>query len=412
MALQKQDVGIRPILCGESLRRCFASLAVNATPVRKEAAKLFTFTYDKFIQTAGIRDGASHCAKILSVFYDNLNTSDPNDPDVIIKIDISNAFNTTNRALTLDVISGRASRDYACDLKKGDTIPTIDPLSNLFGYFKAMRTCHAKLRYFDWDGQVHLAKGKTGGQQGDPLEMLIFNLTIHHLWGRVLEKFQEARAVAYADDGYIKGKLSVALQVLAELKRVLKEDAGLELNIAKTSILPKNTTQQTVFDVAHSIIAASPALIQLSGDISRESFCPEGFIGIGVPIGTDAFVRSFVAKTCRDIIEDVEKLDAIQDGFIHFQLLRFCQATRLQYINSHIMLPNRCVLQQQHVDCKIADALFKKGTKQQADGWDASSKDWAHMCIHLPHAEGGFGVTFNDVTKDAAFYTTTSRFVT
>jgi hypothetical protein len=35
-----------------------------------------------------------------------------------------------------------------------------------------MRTCHAKLRFFDWDGQVHLAKGKTGGQQGDPFEML------------------------------------------------------------------------------------------------------------------------------------------------------------------------------------------------------------------------------------------------
>ena len=79
-----------------------------------------------------------------------------------------------------------------------------------------------------------------------------------------------------------------------------------------------------------------------------------------MPIGTDAFVRSFVAKTCRDIIDDVEKLDAIQDAFIHFQLLRFCQATRLQYINSHIMLPNRCVLQQQHVDCKIADALLKR----------------------------------------------------
>ena len=128
-------------------------------------------------------------------------------------------------------------------------------------------------------------------------------------------------------------------------------------------------------------------------------------------IGTDAFVRAFVAKTCRDIIDDVEKLDAIQDGFIHYQLLRFCQATRLQYINSHVMLPNRCVLQQQHVDCKIADALLKKGTKQHADGWDAPSKAWAHMCIHLPHAEGGFGVHFNDVTKDAAFYTTTSRFV-
>ncbi len=27
------------------------------------------------------------------------------------------------------------------------------------------------------------------------------------------------------------------------------------------------------------------------------------------------------------------------------------------------------------------------------------------------HAEGGFGVTFNEVTKDVVFYTTTSRFV-
>ncbi len=59
-------------------------------------------------------------------------------------------------------------------------------------------------------------------------------------------------------------------------------------------------------------------------------------MGIGVPIGTDAFVRNFVAKTCRAIIDDVEKLDAIQDGFIHY--------------NSHILLGNRCVLQQQHVD--------------------------------------------------------------
>jgi hypothetical protein len=36
------------------------------------------------------------------------------------------------------------------------------------------------------------------------------------------------------------------------------------------------------------------------------------------------------------------------------------------------------------------------------------------MVLHLPHTEGGFGVTFNDVTRrvtDSDFYTTTSRFV-
>jgi hypothetical protein len=189
-----------------------------------------------------------------------------------------------------------------------------------------------------------------------------------------LAKFQGARAIAYADDGYIKARVSVAFQVLAELKAVFKEDAGLELNVAKSASLPVHgVTQQAAFDVAHSIIAASSTLTHLRAEIALDSFCPEGFVGIGVPIGTDAFVHNFVAKTCRNIIDDVEKLDAIQDGFVHYQFLRFCQATRLQYINSHIMLNNRGVLQQQHVDCKIADALLKKGTKQHADGWDASS---------------------------------------
>ena len=73
--------------------------------------------------------------KILSIFYDNLDTTDLNNREVII-----------------------------CGLKRGDAVVTRETLSNMFGYFKVIRVCHAKLRYFDWDRQVHLAKGKTGGQ--------------------------------------------------------------------------------------------------------------------------------------------------------------------------------------------------------------------------------------------------------
>jgi hypothetical protein len=51
-------------------------------------------------------------------------------------------------------------------------------------------------------------------------------------------------------------------------------------------------------------------------------------------------------------------LDNIQDCFIHYQLLRFCQATRLQYLNGQVQLANQQVLQQQHVDHKIANALL------------------------------------------------------
>jgi len=161
--------------------------------------------------------------------------------------------------------------------------------------------------------------------------------------------------------------------VVEELKRVLKEDAGLELNISKTAILSKAITQQALFDVAHAFINTTQQLTQVSGELSLDSFRPDGFVDIGVPIGTDTFIREFVAKKCSDIIEDVGKLDAIEDSFVHYQILRFCQVTRLQYVNSHIILGNRCVLQQQHADCKIADALLKKGTRHHTDGWDSDS---------------------------------------
>ena len=65
--------------------------------------------------------------------------------------------------------------------------------------------------------------------------------------------------VAYVDDGYIKAKFSVTLQVLTDLKDVFKEDDGLDLNVPKTTFLPK-------------------------GIISLTSFVPEVFLGIGVPI--------------------------------------------------------------------------------------------------------------------------------
>ena len=52
----------------------------------------------------------------------------------------------------------------------------------------------------------------------------------------------------------------------------------------------------------------------------------------------DAFAQNFVKDKCLTIIDDVDKLDSVEDGFIHYQLLRFCQATRLQYLNGQISL--------------------------------------------------------------------------
>jgi hypothetical protein len=344
--------GLRPIICGESWRRCLANLA--AASVRGPISKIFTSTYENFLQTAGLQDGVSHCAKILSAMYASLN-SDPSDPDVIIKLDISNAFNVLRRRLTLDVLGGKASCDYACGLKEGDKIETVcTELRNMFSYFKALRTTKSHLRYFDFCGNVLDAWGKTGRQQGDPLEMIAFCLSIHYLWGRTLAKHsQDACAVAYADDGYIKAKLSVAFEVLLDIKHVLREDAGLDLN-DKTKILVKGISAAEAHTAAQRLITADPSLAHLGPLLAPSAFVDDGYIGLGVPIGTDAFVQHFVKKKCQEIMDDVDKLDNIQDGFIHYQPVRFWQATRLQYLNAQIDLANQNVLQQQHVNWKIS----------------------------------------------------------
>ena len=65
----------------------------------------------------------------------------------------------------------------------------------------------------------------------------------------------------------------MTLQVLSELNRVLQEDVGLEVNVNKTTVLPKGVSQETVFNPTHGIINTSPTLGHLSGDFVLVSFC-------------------------------------------------------------------------------------------------------------------------------------------
>jgi hypothetical protein len=51
----------------------------------------------------------------------------------------------------------------------------------------------------------------------------------------------------------------------------------------------------------------------------------DGYIGLGVPIGTDAFIQHFVKDKCQAMMDDVDKLDNIQNGFIHYQLSAFAR---------------------------------------------------------------------------------------
>ena len=55
-----------------------------------------------------------------------------------------------------------------------------------------------------------------------------------------------------------------------------------------------------------------------------------------VPIGTLDFVHAYVRAKAVEIGNDVQKLSIITDPKIHYDLLRFCQHTRLGFLGRNL----------------------------------------------------------------------------
>ena len=251
---------------------------------------------------------------------------------------LSNAFNALCRQLTLDVLGG-----------------------NMFEYFTGtMRTTKSHLWYFDYCGNV---LDSWGEQQGDPVEMIVFCLSVHHLWGLTLNKHhQDECTVAYTDYGYIKAKLSVALEVPSDVKHILKEDDGLDINFNKTKILIKGISVADTHTAAHHMLKADLSLNHLSPLLSPSLLVVDCYLGLGVPICTDAFIQHFVKDKCQAIMEDVDKFDNLQDGFIHYQLI--CSSLprdpdAVSQLAHTACEPKRAP--QQHVHCRVPIAGWSYG---------------------------------------------------
>ena len=136
-------------------------------------------------------------------------------PAVFINTDIRNAFQEMCRQTSFDTLMGVAP---------------------FLGYFWATHSTECTNRFTDHRGRTHHVTGTTGGQQGDGMEMGRYSLSQHPIWGRVLARHRCARGVAFADDSYIYAALKAALQVLAEIRQRLWEDAKLRFNMSKVKI--------------------------------------------------------------------------------------------------------------------------------------------------------------------------------
>jgi len=114
-------------------------------------------------------------------------------------------------------------------------------------------------------------------------------------------------------------------------------------------------------------------------------------------------MQQFVQEKAAAVQVDVGKLDIISDGLIHYQMLHFCQNTRLDFLgrNTPTLLISDIFAK---VDATILEALWRKGTTDAHGEWTAVFRRFVDMILQLPHFRGGFGVTPNAGSAISAFY--------
>jgi hypothetical protein len=117
--------------------------------------------------------------------------------------------------------------------------------------------------------------------------------------------FPELRGLAYADDTTIIGSLSQDLKVVAIIKSVFKSDGNLDFNMGKTEFLAKGPTARHVFEQAQCFLQTDPDLQDIVNDFTPEMFKAMGIEVFGTPIGTDVYIKDFVAQNCIKIMRDV-----------------------------------------------------------------------------------------------------------
>jgi hypothetical protein len=195
IAFQKLSGGIRGIAPVDIWRRATGNAIVQAT--QKIVVKKCIETYENFKQLILSKDGVSHCLYLLNTAYSDpsfTSAEDAEDPMVIMQLDIKNAFGCLCARLVLDVLSGKASRDYACDIKVDEEFETaVHELRAYFGFFKLARACESVLRFYSYDGTTNYLKLKTGGLQGDCPEFMIFCIVTLHLWGILFRKYRATK---------------------------------------------------------------------------------------------------------------------------------------------------------------------------------------------------------------------------
>ena len=194
-ALRKKDGGIRPIAVGNVFRRLASKIAAKRVipELRRQLPPV-----QLGVGVSGGCEAAAHAVR------DFVQSSVVPGNNVLVKLDMKNAFNTVRRDHFLEVCSSRA--------------PSILRLAS---------TVYATSSHLVIGNETILSE--TGVQQGDPLGPVLFALAVVEIARSVRSPIN----IWYLDDATIGGP---AESVCEDLRRIIPmlSDIGLEVNPTKS----------------------------------------------------------------------------------------------------------------------------------------------------------------------------------
>jgi hypothetical protein len=259
-----------------------------------------------------------------------------------VQTDVKNAFNEATRHAAFDTVNDKASKPYDNrNVQPGENILTFPELRHAFPYFRSMHSDHSINWFFDHKDVSHTIYGTTGGQQGDPLEMLRFCVTTHPIWARIMNRSPTTQGAAFADDCFLMDTLPQVLRVAADSQKSFSADADLDLQPAKFNIHVKGVSHEHARELIEKFIDSDDYLTCLRPLLDDAFGCiqADSLRVAGVPIGSDAFVTNYVRSKALDLVQDVDKLDIMKDPLTKYHSFKYCQQ-----IFALILLAETCPL--------------------------------------------------------------------
>ena len=208
------------------------------------------------------------------------------------------------------------------------------------------------------------------------------------------------------------------------MRQRLGEDAKQSFNMTKVKIYIPGVTSERARDLVLQHIDHDNSLESLRELYEQDLAKPEldivtvpGLECVGMPIGTPEFVNAFVRSKAHAIEQEVQKLRTVQDPKIHYDLLRFCQHTRLAFLARNVppdvmmrpadasfdpgrgdwgsgILQRSCAVPVPVlIQSSIVHAILQLGLGATFATLSPHDLAWCCVIVQLPHHKGGLGIT-------------------